>query len=417
MRELFESAGRELWRRKGRTLAGIFSYLLAVSLMVVLISVLISSKEAQSSILTSTGTHFVAFAPLQLNNYDQEKLITGTAGQPCLKTPLDPVSEGFLSCGVLSRILPLGLVDQVKEIPAVADATGYLSFRFQDTKDRHLFTVGGFDPSNTAAVSTNSCAASDLVNGRFLTAQDHGVAMLEEAYASARNMEVGTTVKVAGTTFPVIGIVNSGIRPAKADLYLTFDDAEQVINKRLKSPLFEEANLILVEVKNAKRQNEAMAGVKKLMKEGVISTYNCYKPAATVLGINEHAVWVLLIIIGLGTVIFSLRSQLAAVLERRHEIAILKAIGWSNRTVVMQILLESILQVFTGGLLGCLGGMLVLILLPAKIYSGVSGVGFTVPWLVMGAAFILALIGGIVAGIFPALSAARRNPAEVLRRI
>jgi putative ABC transport system permease protein len=413
--DLIECSLRELLRRKNRAVTNISSYALAVSIMVVLISVLLFSKEAESSILTSTGTHFVAFAPVAVDKLSQPSLKNG---QPCTKKPLDSANEGFVANGVSSVTLPLSLVDQIKELPSVADATGYLLFRFKHEQDHHLFTVGGLEMTNTLSIKNNSCAASDIISGRFLQPGETGQVILEEAYAQARNLHVGDSVLVSGTSLPVVGIVNSGIRPAKADIYMSFDDAQRVIDKRLDGPLFEESNLILVEVKSAKLQIQAMDSVKKLTRDMVISSYNCYRPAATVLGINEGAVWLLTLIISLATIALSLKTQFATVIERRHDIGILKAIGWTNRTVVAQIVIESILQSFSGGILGCLIAMGVLLWVPIKQISGIeTALNLTISWTALGSGLILALAGGIIAGIFPALGAARQNPAEALRRL
>ena len=66
MRDLWECAWRELKRRKWRTLTNIFGYLLVVAIMVVLVSTLLYSKEAASSILNRIGTHFIAFVPARI---------------------------------------------------------------------------------------------------------------------------------------------------------------------------------------------------------------------------------------------------------------------------------------------------------------------------------------------------------------
>ena len=63
MRDLLECAVRELLRRKGRTLGVLVGYLLAVAIVVVLVTAIVFARQAAGEILTSTGTHFIAFAP------------------------------------------------------------------------------------------------------------------------------------------------------------------------------------------------------------------------------------------------------------------------------------------------------------------------------------------------------------------
>ena len=51
-------------------------------------------------------------------------------------------------------------------------------------------------------------------------------------------------------------------------------------------------------------------------------------------------------------ILFAAKSQLISVVERRGDIGVLKAIGWSGRQVVTLLLAESVIQGLIGGLLG-----------------------------------------------------------------
>ncbi|MBI3946532.1 MAG: ABC transporter permease [Armatimonadetes bacterium] len=404
MRDLMECAVRELWRRKGRTLANVAGYALAVAMMGVITSLLVFAREATGEVLASTGTHFMAFAP--------------TSAEECAGRLRDPENEGFVVNGAPTRLLAIGLVDQVRGLPAVKQASPYLLFRFQDPASGQTFTVGGFDPSHAAAVGTTCCAPSDVVEGRFLNPDESGGAMAEEAFARARGLHPGTAVEIAGARFPIRGIVNPGVRPAKADLYMALPDAAALIGRRLVAPLRGEVSAVLVEVVSSRRQAEAMDGVKRLLPGAVVSSYACWKPAAKVMGMNEGAAWLLTLVIGACAVVLALKSQLASLIERRRDIGILKAMGWTDGSVVLQILSESLLQAVAGGLLGCLAAFLLLRLAPLKALSGIEAPGtIGVSAVLLGAGFALALLGGVVAGSFPALLAARQRPAEALRRL
>jgi putative ABC transport system permease protein len=136
------------------------------------------------------------------------------------------------------------------------------------------------------------------------------------------------------------------------------------------------------------------------------------------MGMNETAVWVLTITVGIFAVALALKSQLASVIERRRDVAVLKAIGWTDLRIVGQVLAESCLQALGGGLLGSLLATEVLRLVPPRLLTGTGGVGnLGLSTEVFVAALILALLGGVVAGALPALLAARSEPARVLRRI
>jgi hypothetical protein len=164
-------AWRELCRRKARTAANVLGYVLAVATAVVLLALLASSRQAAASILTSTGTHFMGYAPV--------------CEPSCSAKVLDK-DEGFYTNGTETRLLGLEVVDQANRLSSVKAAAPYLLFRFKNERDGRLFLVGGFDPRHSAAIAATCCAPADLTSGRFLTPDDRGGVILEEAYARSR---------------------------------------------------------------------------------------------------------------------------------------------------------------------------------------------------------------------------------------
>jgi putative ABC transport system permease protein len=101
-----------------------------------------------------------------------------------------------------------------------------------------------------------------------------------------------------------------------------------------------------------------------------------------------------------------------AVLERRGEIGLRRALGASRRHIAEQFLAEAALLAGTGGLAGALlGGFATTVYAAARHWSAV------VPVPVLLAAVGVALALGAVAGLYPALRAARLAPAEALRII
>ena len=408
MQDLLQCAWRELDRRRGRTLANVLGYTLAVALMVILVSLLIFSRDAAGQVLSSTGTHFMAFNPLQS---------CGRKTGHCFENTKTPKTEGFIAAGAKTKLMNRAFMADIRKLPAVKDASAFLLFRFQDPLDGHLFTVGGYEPQSSA-VRTTCCAASDIIEGRFLTAQDTGSVVLEQAYAITYKIHAGNTITIANKPFQVVGVVNPGVRPAKADVYMHFNEAERLISTRTIVPLNNEMNILLVEVKSSKLQKEAIAQVRTVIPDLVVSSYACWKPAAMVMGMTESSVWVLTGLLCLFTIVLALRSQWASLIERRHDIGILKAIGWTNRVIVRQMLTESLLQALIGGVLGCLLAWVILLLAPIRLLIGIETPfrGSMSPFVpLIGLA--LALAGGIIAGIFPALSAARQTPAAALRQL
>ncbi|WP_348268931.1 ABC transporter permease [Edaphobacter paludis] len=109
--------------------------------------------------------------------------------------------------------------------------------------------------------------------------------------------------------------------------------------------------------------------------------------------------------------------MLVTVTERTQEIGLRKALGATNRSVLMQFFLEGLMLTGISGLIGIAGaGCLMLVLGHAM---GDNQMGFDpprlVPWSAAMAMGTLVLCG-IVAGIYPASRAARMQPVEALRK-
>jgi putative ABC transport system permease protein len=294
-------------------------------------------------------------------------------------------------------------------------------FRLKDPADGHSFTVAGVDPGSNEAVGSTCCASADILRGRFLSPKGEQAVLVEEAYAKAHQLEVNHKVSIAGREFNVVGVVNSGIRPAKADMYMPFVEAERVVNSRIKGQQLQgRFNALLVEVLSSDVQDKAMKDVKALDSNLVVSTYACYRPAAQVMGLNETAIHILVVVIGLGVVLFAAKSQLASVVERRGDIGVLKAIGWSGRQVVSLLLAESVILGLIGGFLGGFTAAIGLAISEAAVpkdYLTTSADDLMMIGGILGSGVALALLGGILAGVFPALLSVRINPAEAIRKL
>jgi putative ABC transport system permease protein len=407
MAMIVQHAWCELRRRKARTLTTVMGYCLAVSSMVILVGILQASGRGSAGILDHTGTHFVAFAPADRGLCGPCQALANSQGQ----------AEGFVAFGTRVNLMPHTFADKIRALPSVADVSPYLQYRFRDPNDGHLYTIGGFDPNNSLVVGTTSCAATDVVSGRFLASQDRGKVLLEQAYAQLMHLVTGDTIRVGGGTFSVAGIINPGIRPARADVYMPYQEAERLIVSCVPGlSLAGQANIILVEVKDSSKQEEAIRDVKSLYPDLVISSYACYRPASQARQINTTAMAVLVAAIGVFTVLLAMALQLSVMVERRRELGILKTLGFSNDRIMGQIVLESMLQAGAGAVVA---GVCVLLVMPSILLRVLAPLHIPVSnirWLPLcGTAVYLSIVGGLVAGLLPALWASRQPPSRLLR--
>ena len=108
---------------------------------------------------------------------------------------------------------------------------------------------------------------------------------------------------------------------------------------------------------------------------------------------------------------------LARGVARRGQTAIRMAIGASRKEIVLQALMESVLLAIGGAIAGLVVAMAAARLLLALAFQSAHFLPIsTAPsLLVLGFAFILALITGVIFGAAPAWFATRTDPADALR--
>ena len=99
-----------------------------------------------------------------------------------------------------------------------------------------------------------------------------------------------------------------------------------------------------------------------------------------------------------------------AVLERRNEIGLRRALGARRRHIGLQFLAESVLLAFVGGALGAIVGA-------AITFVAAQGQQWTptVPPLALWGGPAAAVLIGAIAGLYPAIRAARLAPTDALR--
>jgi putative ABC transport system permease protein len=108
--------------------------------------------------------------------------------------------------------------------------------------------------------------------------------------------------------------------------------------------------------------------------------------------------------------------MLVSVTERTREIGLRKAVGATDKDILQQFLIESVLLTLVGGLLGIAFGAAVvgLIYFVATTLFSIGWV-FAFPLSAVILAVGVSTIAGLVFGIYPARQAGRKNPIDALR--
>ena len=127
------------------------------------------------------------------------------------------------------------------------------------------------------------------------------------------------------------------------------------------------------------------------------------------------------LIVTIGAVVFFTlllvtgNTMAISVRERTSELAVLKAIGYSDRAVLFFVLTESLVIALFGGLLGLLLAVGLTPVLARALASMLPNL--VLPASVLALGLVVALVVGIVAGMLPGIGAMRMRVVNALRRV
>ncbi|GAW93755.1 ABC transporter permease [Calderihabitans maritimus] len=126
----------------------------------------------------------------------------------------------------------------------------------------------------------------------------------------------------------------------------------------------------------------------------------------------SYAVSAVVVLIGMLVVMVTMMSSVS---ERTREIGIFRAMGYRKSHIFEIVLTEAMIV----GLLGGVSGYLLGILSARSLAPAIAQMQVQIPWnLLAGGVIILAAAAlGVLASLYPALKAAKLDPAEALRFI
>lgn len=243
-----------------------------------------------------------------------------------------------------------------------------------------------------------------------------GQRVAEELFGE--NVPIGKYLTVRGKQFIVRGIFEE------------FDTSPLSPNSNYNSAVFVQYEVgkeltgdsdiyqILVHPRDPKKTNEVAANIASALRSTrsgrddfvVLQQKDKLAEANSVLtlmtGFVAGIAAISLIVGGIGI----LNIMLVAVTERTHEIGVRKAVGATNKQILDQFLTEAIILSVSGGILGILLSLLANYLF--RIFTNLTPV---LTWPIMVIAFGISVLVGIVFGVTPALTAARKRPIDALR--
>jgi ABC-type lipoprotein release transport system permease subunit len=269
----------------------------------------------------------------------------------------------------------------------------------------------GIDPSETV---TNAIYASDVIEGRFLTSDDGYVALVDKEYAELNNLTLGSTVTY-GADFEVVGIIEvTATNIMKSHIYVNLPVVQEVLPEKPVGLV----NMGLIRTTSPDKVTQTAAALEELWPDSsTLTGLDLAEKAVGVIQITENTAWSISLALIVVSIFFVVKSQVGNVAERTREIGILKAIGWSNKNIVNQIVVESTVQGVIGGVVGVSLGYVFAYYVLSTIGGGMGGAlkFVSIDPILLGVGFAVATLSAVVAGLFASWRAARLAPVEALR--
>ena len=217
------------------------------------------------------------------------------------------------------------------------------------------FTVNGVDLS---AGELGPLSSGKLSSGRTFTSADASadVAMVDANYATQNKLTVGSTIAIgnsSGTTtnFKVIGIVGEPAGDNPSDVYIPLAVAQTLAN------MHNDVNTIYVAANSSSNIPAVQSEIQKALPSDTVTT--SADLANEVTGslssasnlANNLGKWLAIAVLIAAFLLASLLT-LSAVSRRVREFGTLKAIGWRSRRIVGQVMGESVTLGLIGGVIG-----------------------------------------------------------------
>jgi ABC-type antimicrobial peptide transport system permease subunit len=323
-------AASELRFRSGRSLVTALSIALAVLAAIVLTSLAASYARALRVPIETVGAD----------------LIVQQQGD------IPPKLEGLVFPHP-NALIPARIVAQIKALPGVIGMTRAV-YMWDLEPDRYE-SVLGIEDSEVGLAALGQ----RLIDGKPIAADSKAV-LLDSDFARKNKVKAGDSIKVGADSFAVAGIVDAARsgKLVRADVYMPLALAQGLAAsapqvKALYPFGTDDANLVLVKVNREQLQDVVEKVTALIGKKGVVSSELSMRDALSgVLFLSQSMGLIIAGVIGAFAAAFVWRATATSVAERRREMAILQAIGWSWRHIGEQVMVENLALAVLGTAVG-----------------------------------------------------------------
>ena len=308
-------------------------------------------------------------------------------------------------------------ISGVKEAAGLVGGIQEVEYRGEKVK----VNIIGVEPRDLGAVFGETIVK--LGEGRELRENDHKAC--EIGYSIAKDYfddEIGVNDRIAinGSKFRVIAVLEKqgGFRSeVDSQIYVTKRDSVTILDNDDISEIFVrvwdigEAEEIADEIEERIDENHKLDDFTSAMAMG-----GAIEHLKSIFGLLQVFILAIASISLIVAAMGIMNTILMSVMERTHEIGVMKAIGAKNRIILSLFLMEAGVISAIGGVCGCALGVIGAHAISFGIYSafGVEVAAIVKPEVLLGGVAVAVLVG-ILSGLYPARKASKMSPVEAVR--
>jgi putative ABC transport system permease protein len=369
--------------------------------------------------LTVLGIVIGVFALTVMGALAEKLNVLVDGGDEYFRTRIFVFDEGAAS-GFQASARPItrDLVEQIERVSGVDRATPVLQTLLDPDE------VGGFDiPELLTGIEPETwydpAVELRVDAGRLLDAGEEGVTVIGADLAERYGRRVGDEIEIRGRTFEVIGVLERTLTFPDKIAYVPLRDAQEIYVESVPQGFDYRTDELATQIEVFPNDLAEADGVAAAI-EDEVDGVRTVTPEQVADQIGQASVVFNLIIVGASVIavivggLSVINTMVMTVSERVREIGIKKAVGARTGAILVEFITEATLLGAIGGLIGLSAGWLLVVVLNAQTAGSGTTVFLVTPMLLLRS-FAFATVLGALAGIYPALRAARLDPVQALR--